>query len=91
MSFNWLSKSYTLVNRLCSKNPQVRTYRSYINGNWHKFWLFRFLNRVLFCEEKETFWLKLFSSIQLIPYVKSAYHYIAVLSDKRHLCLQRGT
>ena len=33
-------------------------------------------------EENETLLLRVFSSIQLIPYKKPAYHYIAGWSDK---------
>ena len=34
--------------------------------------------------------LKAFIGIQVIPYIKCAYHYIAV-GVIRHLCLQRGS
>ena len=44
---------------------------------------------MLFSEGKETFYLKLFSGIQLISYLKSAYHYIAVLSDKAPMSSKR--
>ena len=40
-----------------------------VNGNQHKFSLFRFLNRLLFAEEKNALQLRVFSAIQLIPYI----------------------
>ena len=40
-----------------------------MNGNPHKFSLFGFLNRFLFAEEKNALQLRVFSAIQLIPYI----------------------
>ena len=41
-------------------------------------------SRFLFSEENNTLSRRAFSGIQVIPYIKSAYHYIAV-GVKRHL------
>ena len=63
-----------------------------INGSWHKFSLFRFLNRLYFSEEKKIQYRSEYLVVQLIPHVKSAYHYIncgwgdeAPMSQKRIL------
>ena len=45
-------------------------------------------SRFLFSEENSTLSRRAFSGIQVIPYIKSAYHYIAV-GVKRHLSPKR--
>ena len=45
-------------------------------------------SRFLFSEENNTLSRRAFSGIQVIPYIKSAYHYIAV-GVKRHLSPKR--
>ena len=47
-----------------------------MNVHLRKFRLFRFLIGSYFLKEKHTFQLRVFSGIQLIPYVKSPYQYL---------------
>ena len=56
-----------------------------MNGNPHKFSLFGFLNRFLFAEEKNALQLRVFSAIQLIPYINLYTNLHCSWSDWRHL------
>ena len=74
--------------------PKLALTGSYISGNQDKFMLYTFLNRFLFSEEKQynLLQVRVFSGIQLIPYIKSTYHYIAAgVIRHLHVYLQIGS
>ena len=77
------------------KDPRIKTciFRpKYTNSNWHKVRLFRFLKQVLICEDKKKYIAakSIQCGIQLTPWVKPAYHYIAV-GVIGYLCLLSGS